>query len=75
MPYEDQRDEGPNGPPSLKQMTIKALSVLVKNPKGFILVVEGGLIDTAHHRGWAKRALAETIELNDAVEATIDLMR
>lgn len=61
--------------PSLTNMTEKALNVLKNNPKGFVLVVEGGMIDQAHHRGWAKRALSETAALDDAVQRTVEIMK
>lgn len=61
--------------PTIEQMTAKAISVLSKNAKGFILVVEGGMIDMAHHRGWARRALEETAAMNIAVETTVNMMK
>lgn len=54
--------------PSLEEMTKKAIAILSKNPKGFFLLVEGGLIDTAHHRGTASYALEEFKELDKAVQ-------
>ncbi|KAG5867413.1 hypothetical protein JTB14_007103 [Gonioctena quinquepunctata] len=41
MDFEADRDPGPTGDPSLADMTRSALSILLKNPKGFFLVVEG----------------------------------
>ncbi|KAF7275856.1 hypothetical protein GWI33_011202, partial [Rhynchophorus ferrugineus] len=41
MDFEADRDPGPSGDPSLADMTRSALSILLKNPKGFLLVVEG----------------------------------
>lgn len=61
--------------PTIERMTAKAISVLSKNTKGFILVVEGGMIDMAHHRGWARRALEETSAMNTAVETTVNMMK
>lgn len=61
--------------PSLANMTGKAIEILSKNAKGFLLVVEGGLIDQAHHRGHARRALSETAAMDDAVKVAIDLMK
>lgn len=61
--------------PSLANMTSKAIEILSKNRKGFLLVVEGGLIDQAHHRGHARRALSETAAMDDAVRVAIDLMK
>lgn len=61
--------------PSLKQMTSAAISILSKNRKGFILVVEGGLIDQAHHRGQARKAVSETSAMDEAVNVTMDMLK
>lgn len=53
--------------PTLREMTGKAVQLLRKEPNGFVLFVEGGLIDKAHHETWAKIALDETVEFSDAV--------
>ena len=58
--------------PSLSEMTDKALQVLSKNPKGFLLMVEAGRIDHAHHVGNAYNALSDTIELSQAVQVALD---
>lgn len=75
LKYDHDRDNGPNGMPSLANMTEKALAILKKNNKGFVLVVEGGLIDQAHHRGWARRALSETAAMDEAVRKTLDVLK
>jgi alkaline phosphatase len=54
-------------------MTEKAIQILAKNPRGFVLMVEGGKIDHAHHANNAARALSETIELSRAVQRALDL--
>lgn len=54
--------------PTLTEMTAKSLEVLKKNVNGFVLLVEGGRIDHAHHETRAKLALEETIEFDKAVE-------
>lgn len=41
MAYDDSRDDGPNGEPSLEEMTSKAIDILQKKPYGFFLMVEG----------------------------------
>lgn len=61
--------------PSLANMTEKALDILINSNKGFVLVVEGGLIDQAHHRGWARRALSETVAMDEAVRKTVGKMK
>ncbi|KAK0086100.1 hypothetical protein PV325_003773 [Microctonus aethiopoides] len=69
-----QRETGPKGQPSLEDMTTMAIKVLRKSQNGYLLVVEGGLIDFAHHRGHAAQALRETIRLSDAVNATLAMV-
>uniref|UniRef100_A0A0C9S0U6 Alkaline phosphatase n=1 Tax=Fopius arisanus TaxID=64838 RepID=A0A0C9S0U6_9HYME len=68
------RNTGPNGQPSLEEMTSMAIKVLKKEKNGFLLVVEGGLIDFAHHRGHAAQALRETVRLSDAVNSTLQMV-
>ncbi|VDP95676.1 unnamed protein product [Echinostoma caproni] len=50
MDYEIDRTDQP----SLAEMTAKAVSILQRNPKGFLLMVEGGRIDHGHHVNQAK---------------------
>jgi alkaline phosphatase len=73
MEFELARDKSPEGQPSLTQMTEKALEVLMKNKRGFFLMVEAGRIDHAHHATSAKNALAETVELSNAVRLAKEL--
>ena len=67
MQYEHDRPRDPGGEPSLAEMTRAAISRLQRNPHGYVLLVEGGRIDHAHHAGNAFRALADTAALSDAV--------
>jgi len=60
--------------PSLAEMVTTAIKVLKKNPNGFLLVVESGLIDLAHHQSHARMAMDEVIELHDAIDATLKLL-
>jgi len=71
MRFEMDRKNDGSGEPSLSEMTLAALEILERNPKGFFLMVEGGRIDHAHHLGNAYRALTETIELSNAVRAAL----
>lgn len=61
--------------PSLGEMTIAAIKVLSNRDNGFILMVEGGMIDQAHHRGNARQALSEVSAFDDAIEKTLDLLK
>lgn len=77
--FEYERSLDPASEPSLSEMTAKAIELLSRNPKGYVLVVEGGRIDHAHHFGNAFRALDETVELSRAVSvanqlATLDTL-
>ncbi len=69
MRYEHDRGADAGGEPSLEQMTRAAIMRLRGNPRGYVLVVEGGRIDHGHHAGNAFRALNETVAFSDAVRA------
>lgn len=69
-----ERERGPEGQPSLEQMTVAALKILRKSKEGYLLVVEGGLIDFAHHRGHAAQALLETVRFSEAINATLGMV-
>jgi alkaline phosphatase len=73
MKFAHDRASDPAGEPTLEQMTRAAIAVLARQPEGFVLVVEGGKIDHAHHMGNAFRALDETVALSDAVRAADEL--
>lgn len=75
LKYDHERDTGSTGMPSLRNMTEKALQILALGDNGFVLVVEGGMIDQAHHRGHARRALSEVDAMDEAVKRTIEIMR
>ncbi|KAL5012439.1 hypothetical protein ScPMuIL_010990 [Solemya velum] len=67
MQYDNDRNKGASGEPSLAEMTKKGIEILKKNDKGFFLMVEGARIDHAHHDNVAKLALQETLTMEDAV--------
>ncbi len=71
MQYQHDRMQGALSEPSLKEMSLMAIDILSKNKKGYFLMIEAGRIDHAHHAGNAYRALSETVELSDAVKATL----
>jgi alkaline phosphatase len=72
MEYEADRAKDTGGEPSLTQMTEKAIDILSKNNKGYVLMVEAGRIDHAHHAGNASRALTDTVELSNAVRKALE---
>jgi alkaline phosphatase len=73
LAFEAARD--PQKQPTLVAMTGKAIDILSKNPNGFFLMVEGGLIDHGLHATLAKRALQETVNYNAALKLAIDKMQ
>lgn len=69
MQFEHDRPQDRAGEPSLAEMTRKAIALLSQRESGYVLIVEGGRIDHAHHYGNAYRALTDTIAFSDAVRA------
>lgn len=59
--------------PSLPELTVAAVRMLQKEPKGYFLFVEGGRIDHAHHDAKAKKALDETVQFSEAVRLAVEL--
>lgn len=58
--------------PTITEMTAKALEMLKKNENGFVMLIEGGRIDTAHHDTKARLALEEAVEFQKAVQYVKD---
>ncbi|CAO1424876.1 unnamed protein product [Diamesa tonsa] len=54
--------------PTLTEMTQKALEMMRKNTKGYVLLIEGGRIDHAHHETKPKLAMEETVQFHKAIE-------
>lgn len=54
--------------PTLMEMAQRALQVVSKNPKGYVLLIESGRIDHGHHETKAKLALEETQRFEEVVE-------
>ena len=72
MQYEIDQANDIAGEPSLTAMTGAAIELLEDDEDGFLLVVESGRIDHAHHAGSAYGALTETIQFAHAVRAARD---
>lgn len=72
MQFEADRTATGGKEPSLADMTRKAIAMLSKNRKGYVLMVEAGRIDHGHHGGNARRALQDTVALNQALKAAME---
>ncbi|MEO0878208.1 MAG: alkaline phosphatase [Pseudomonadota bacterium] len=68
MEYEADRPSDAGGEPSLAEMTEAAIKILSKDKAGYLLVVEAGRVDHAHHAGNAARALKDAQAFAQAVE-------
>lgn len=75
MSYNTLRNKDSDGEPSLSEMTKAALKILgnQKNKNGFLLVVEGGKIDHAHHQNHARLALEEFVEFENSVKTAVEM--
>lgn len=71
MKYEYDRQKNAAEEPSLTEMATKSVDLLSRNKRGYVLMVEAGRIDHAHHDGNAYRALLDTVALSDAVRAVL----
>lgn len=72
MQYEADREKDAGGEPSIAEMATKAVDILAKNEEGFVLMIEGGRVDHAHHAGNAYRALTDTVAVAEAVKAVYE---
>jgi len=67
MPYSIDHGNLEHPLPSLREMTKAAISVLRKNPEGFVLMVEGAKIDWACHANDAASMIFELLDFDEAV--------
>ncbi len=70
MSYEADRDDAKE--PSLAEMTGFAIDALSSRGTGYVLMVEAGRVDHAHHGTNAFRALTDMQALNEAVKTAKD---
>lgn len=70
MPYVLEGRQG-----MLREMTIKALETLSKNKNGFFLMIEASQIDWAAHGGDLLNIVAEVIDMDDAVGASLEFAK
>ncbi len=73
MQYELDREEDIAGEPSLAELTTAAITRLSQDESGYVLLVEGGRVDHAHHAVNAARALGDTDALDQAVAAALEI--
>jgi alkaline phosphatase len=74
MQYEADRAGDVAGEPSLAEMVELAIARLSQDQNGYVLLVEGGRIDHAHHAGNAYRALTDAAALDAAVARALELV-
>lgn len=73
MQYDLDRSEDKAGEPSIAEMTAAAITRLSQSDKGYVLMVEGGRVDHAHHAGNAARALGDVAALDDAIAKALEM--
>lgn len=66
LPYASKRDY------TLGELTKKAIEILNRNEKGFVLMVEGSQIDLAAHDNDLPRIIAEVADFDSAVKECLD---
>jgi len=57
--------------PSLTEMAVEAMRRLDRNKKGFFLMVEGSLIDSAAHEGDSAKTLDQMLKFDEAIGAAL----
>jgi len=70
MSYEADRDDAKE--PSLAEMTGATIDALAARGTGYVIMVEAGRVDHAHHGTNAFRALTDMQALNEAVQVAKD---
>lgn len=75
MSYNSLRNSELDGEPSITDMTKAAIKILnnKNNKNGFVLMVESGKIDQAHHQNLAKLALEEVVAFENAIEEAVKM--
>ncbi|ASR53219.1 alkaline phosphatase [Blastomonas fulva] len=74
MQFEADRASDKAGEPSLAEMTALAITRLGSADKGYVLMIEGGRIDHAHHGGNARRALDDTVAFEAAIAKALEMV-
>lgn len=61
--------------PGLAEMTTRAITLLQRNPNGYLLVVEGGRIGEALAASLARKALQDAVAFDEAIAAALSKVR
>lgn len=81
MPYHMDRDDGPNGTPSLPEMVHLAIRILEKNSNGFFLFVESTVVLTFNENIHCTEVQSDLIKIcltspaENTKNATVQLMK
>ncbi len=70
LPYALDRENDPElkqSIPTLKEMTRTAIAKLKRNPKGFVMQIEGGKVDWAAHANDAPALIYDQLDFDEAV--------
>ncbi len=73
MQYEFDREADKAGEPHIADMTRAAITRLSQDEDGYVLMVEGGRIDHAHHGGNAIRALEDAMAFDAAIATALEM--
>ena len=73
MQYSLDRLKDEAGEPSIADMTEAAITRLSQNQDGYVLMIEAGRVDHAHHGNNAKRALEDVVALDEAVAKAMEM--
>lgn len=73
MEFELDRVLDTGGEPALEDLTEAAINRLSKDEDGYVLMVEGGRIDHAHHGGNAARALGDFAAFDAAIAKALEM--
>lgn len=73
MQFELDREKDKAGEPHIADMTRAAITRLSQDEDGYVLMVEGGRIDHAHHGGNAIRALEDAMAFDAAIATAVEM--
>lgn len=74
LSFDHERVKNNKDEPSLKELVEFGIKKLSVNPKGYVLIVEGGKIDHASHHNDAYGMVSETLAFDQAIGAAVRLV-